>query len=119
MAENKFETWGILELFGHKRLAGQIREQTIGSATMIRIDVPAVGDQKEFTKLYGPSAIYGITPTDEITARAAAEAWRERPLDYYTIQPLIDEAVNNRSRLLQAAADAEIESLDPEEEDGF
>jgi hypothetical protein len=39
---------------------------------MIRIDVPKVGDAPRFSKLYNPSAIYGITPTDEATARAAA-----------------------------------------------
>lgn len=93
MEAKVFETWGILELFGHKKMAGMICEQTIGSVTMIRIDVPEVGDASRFSKLYNPSAIYGITPTDEATARAAACSWRERPLDYYTIQSIVDERV--------------------------
>jgi hypothetical protein len=38
MSENKdkFETWGLLELFGHQRLAGLLSEQTIGGCHFIR-----------------------------------------------------------------------------------
>lgn len=29
-SNEKFESWGLLELFGHQRLAGKLSEQTIG-----------------------------------------------------------------------------------------
>lgn len=45
----KFESWGLLELFGHQRLAGKLSEQTIGGVHFIRIDVPDVGDIKSYT----------------------------------------------------------------------
>lgn len=35
-----FEGWAILELMGHRRLAGHISEAQIGGASFIRIDVP-------------------------------------------------------------------------------
>lgn len=35
-----FEGWAILELMGHRRLAGYLREQQVGGAAFVRIDVP-------------------------------------------------------------------------------
>lgn len=32
-------TWAILELMGHRRLAGFITEQEIGGSAMLRLDV--------------------------------------------------------------------------------
>ena len=37
---NTFEGWAILELMGHRRLAGLLSETQIGGAAFIRIDVP-------------------------------------------------------------------------------
>lgn len=36
-----FESWAILELMGHRRLAGYVREITLAGAGMLRIDVPS------------------------------------------------------------------------------
>lgn len=44
-----------------------------------------------FTKLLGAASICAITLTDEATARAAAAAWREMPIEYYTIADLMEE----------------------------
>lgn len=65
--------WALVELMGHGHLVGQIREATIAGAAMIAVDVPAVGEQAGYTKSYGRSAIYAITPVDEATARAMLE----------------------------------------------
>jgi len=37
----KFEGWCVLELMGHRRLAGYVSEQEIAGADMLRIDVPS------------------------------------------------------------------------------
>ena len=37
--DSTFDEWAILELMGHRRLAGKVTEQEIGGANMIRIDV--------------------------------------------------------------------------------
>lgn len=71
------DTWAIVELFGHKKLAGKLTEQTFGTAAMFRLDVPET-DQggvftKPYTKLIGVSSIYCITPCTEEVARAAAQ----------------------------------------------
>lgn len=35
-----YEGWAILELMGHRKLAGYLSEQTIGGSAFVRIDVP-------------------------------------------------------------------------------
>jgi hypothetical protein len=83
--QQKFEAWGLLELFGHQRLAGRLTEQTIGGCSFIRIDVPAVDGVQEYTRLFGQGAIYGITITTEDVARRLAAGMRARPISPYDL----------------------------------
>jgi hypothetical protein len=85
--EQKFEAWGLLELFGHQRLAGRLSEQAIGGCSFIRIDVPAVGDAPEYTRFFTNGAIYGMTVTSEDVARRIAESLRARPVSAYELGP--------------------------------
>jgi hypothetical protein len=76
-----FECWGILELMGHRRLGGFIRESTIGGASFIRIDVPAETDgHSPASQFYAPGAVYCITPCSEEAARAVAKANQPEPI---------------------------------------
>jgi hypothetical protein len=84
----KFEQWCIVELFGHQRVAGFVTEQTIGGCSFVRVDVPA---KQPYTRLFGNGAIYGITITDESTARKAAEYFAPQPMDQWTAQQLIED----------------------------
>jgi hypothetical protein len=74
----------IVELFGHQRIAGRVSEQQLGGTNFIRVDVPEVDEQPGFTKLYGASAIYAITPTDEATMLQAVRAFRAVPIEAKT-----------------------------------
>ena len=86
-APEKFETWGVLELFGHQRIAGRLSEQTIGGCHFIRVDVPELlGGTSSwerplpaYTRFFTQGAIYGMTPTTEAAARSAANEIRARP----------------------------------------
>jgi hypothetical protein len=63
--KEKFETWGILELMGHRRLVGKLSEETIAGAAYLRIDIlNPDGQSTEFkaTQYYTSGAIYCITP---------------------------------------------------------
>lgn len=71
-----FDEWAIVELFGHRRLAGRVGEQQIAGAQFIRVDVPAVNGSPAVTQFYSPSAVYGIHPTSEDLARRAAATLR-------------------------------------------
>ena len=37
-----FEEWAVLELMGHRRLAGKVTEATIGGGAFLRIDIPLI-----------------------------------------------------------------------------
>jgi hypothetical protein len=87
---DKFEQWGVVELFGHSRIAGRVSEQTIGGCSFIRVDVPAVNGNQPFTRLYGQNAIYAMTFTDEETATAAAKMFQERPIDEWSARKMLE-----------------------------
>lgn len=74
--------WAILELMGHRRLAGYVTEQDIAGAAMLRIDVP--GDPPT-TQYYSGAAVYCITPTSEETARQVATMGRPAPVQRWEL----------------------------------
>lgn len=80
-----FEGWGIIEIMGHNTIAGYISEVSMYGVAMMRVDVPACGDQSAYTKYYGGSSIYGITPTTQEIATEAAERLRIRPVSEWLI----------------------------------
>lgn len=86
---DKFEAWGLLELFGHQRLAGRISDQTIGGMHFIRIDVPEIDAQHPaYTRFFTQGAIYGMTPTSEAIARGLAKQLRAVPVSRYDLPAL-------------------------------
>lgn len=86
--ENKFELTGIVELFGHQRIAGTISEHSIGSSTFIRIDVPETRSQPKFTRFVNPSAVYAINPTDKETMQYMVEQIAAKPIDSWDIREM-------------------------------
>ena len=81
----KFEQFAIVELFGHQVIAGKVSDQVIGGQGFVRVDVPAVNDQDEYTKFFGSGAIYAITPCDERTMLAAVQGLRQKPIDVWKL----------------------------------
>lgn len=87
----KFDSWGVIEVMGHKKFAGRITEQTIAGAALIRVDVPELSmpdgsTRNAFSKLIGVGSIYCITPTTEEVARKAAVVcaqYETNPLPVY------------------------------------
>lgn len=71
MGDTQFSDWAILELMGHRRLAGFVTETVIGGGAFLRIDIPGK-DDKQTSQFYTPQAVYCITPTTEEIARAVA-----------------------------------------------
>lgn len=81
-----FKDWGILELMGHRRLAGIITEAQLGGASFLRIDIPD-GD-KFTTQFYSPQAVYCITPTTERVAREVAKVSASAPVSRWDVPQL-------------------------------
>lgn len=80
-----FESWAILELMGHRRMAGLVSEQTIGGQAFLRIDVPETPGQAGFTQFYGAGSVYCMTPTTEEIARQVAALSQIRPVSRYEL----------------------------------
>jgi hypothetical protein len=83
--QDAFDSWAILELMGHRRLAGHVTEEQIAGALYLRIDIPAIGDEPAATQFYGPQAVYAITPCTEQTARKATAIGRVAPVHHWEI----------------------------------
>jgi hypothetical protein len=87
-----YEGWAIVELMGHRRLAGYVREAEQYGATMLRLDVPDAEDGSDLiaTQFYGGSAIYCVTPTDEDTARKVAALAQPSPVQRWELRAAPD-----------------------------
>jgi hypothetical protein len=111
-AQEKFESWAIVELMGHRRIAGRVTEQVIGGAALLRIDVPqcpeiAAHEENDpywpghtrtveakpfisgYTQFYGAAAIYCLTPTTEEIAVRVTTTMRERPIALFDVAPRV------------------------------
>ena len=75
MESKAFEEWAIIELMGHRKLAGTVSEHSIGGASFIRVDIP-----DSTTQFYNPSAVYCITPTTEDLVKEVAEIYKPEPI---------------------------------------
>jgi hypothetical protein len=84
--------WAILELMGHRRLAGFLTEQEVAGQGLIRIDVfPGDAEVAVASQMYSPAAVYCITPTSEETARAVAQSSQPRPVERWELPPAREE----------------------------
>lgn len=66
--EGTFEGWVILEIMGHRKLGGYLKEQVIAGQAFMRLDVMDAGCKPTATQFYNPNSIYCITPTTQETA---------------------------------------------------
>lgn len=80
------EIYACVEVFGHRKHYGRIKEVDRFGAKMLRVDVPTrssaplLGEDEQFeTFIYGGSAIFSLTPMTEEAARKWAEAERPKP----------------------------------------
>lgn len=82
-----FEEWAVLELMGHRRVAGKVTEQQIAGAGFIRIDIPS---DPPATQFYAPSSVYAITPTTEEIARAIAKEGDHGPINRWELRRMLE-----------------------------
>lgn len=106
-SSERFEGWCVVEIMGHQTFAGYVSERAIAGAGMLQIDVPEVDAQHPaFSKLFSPSAIYGLTPTTEAHAREAAAQIRVRPVTLY----VLPEPARPRLPMLRGANDVDADA---------
>lgn len=80
------DQWAIVELMGHKVVAGKVSKSEMMGKPLLRVDVPAVGNVPAFTQMYGEAAIYCITFVDEPTAMKTATYMQVKPIIPYISQ---------------------------------
>jgi hypothetical protein len=83
--EEKFEFWAILELMGHRRLAGYVTATELAAHGMLRIDIPTAEPGGCITQYYSPSSMYALSPTTEELARAVATRNRPEPVHVFEL----------------------------------
>ena len=104
----------ILELLGHRRLAGYLTEQQIAGHSFLRLDIPSdkpcpepdAADQPrhqwmecphkcrdgfliEAAQFYAPTSVYAITPTTPEIARQVAQTNRPAPVKRWELEPAV------------------------------
>ena len=92
--QQRFETWAIIDLFGHQRIAGHVSEATIGGCALLRVDVPEMKGQPAYTRYFGSGAIYSMTPCTEETARAAVAYHAPKPIQAFDARRMLESAGN-------------------------
>jgi len=91
-----FEGFAVLELMGHRRLAGWVSEQEIAGHGMLRIDIPNTGEDQEqrewaSTHYYAPAALYSIIPCGKDEAYAIAESQMPQPISEWDVRSLLPD----------------------------
>ena len=84
-----FGEWCIVEMFGHRRLAGYVTaDAPIMTASRLRVDIyPGSAEQPSMTQFVTyPAAVYCLTPTSELIARAAAQQQTPDPVARWELQ---------------------------------
>lgn len=87
--EEQFKTWAVVELFGHTKIAGEVSEKSLAGGAMLRIDVPKVEGNPEFTRFVNISAVYAINPVDQETALLVAGQLKSKPVSPWDIRDYI------------------------------
>jgi hypothetical protein len=85
MEEPKQEQFAVVEMMGHRKIAGAIKQSELAPGALIRVDVFGAHGEIERTEHVGSSAIYDITICSEQTAKAAAIAHSPTPSFAYDI----------------------------------
>ena len=65
------DTWAIVDLMGHVRIAGRLTEEERFGVKMGRLDMPTAGGGFA-TRYFGGASVYSITIVSEEAARAVA-----------------------------------------------
>lgn len=62
------DTWAILEIMGHQRIAGKVREVARAGVQMLEVEVPEMDGKPSYVRRFSGSAIFSETPVPEAVA---------------------------------------------------
>lgn len=93
--EEGFSQWAIVELMGHKKVAGKVTKDITFGSPILRIDVPPTEAYPAFTQYYGVSAIYCMTPVSVEVACLVAGNLKVDPVSVYAPELVTKEKFDN------------------------
>jgi hypothetical protein len=103
--DGEFQGWALLELMGHRKLAGYCEPVMVAGAALLKVTVPTAGEHlPAYTTYVGGPSIYSLTPTDEQTARDFVTVHKPRPVEAYSIQMTANLAAKRELERLQSQA---------------
>lgn len=70
--------WYLVELKGHRTLAGHVIERIVGPVVMLQVTVPATADDDEWIQIFNPGSVYAMTPITEDDARRLNDRFQPR-----------------------------------------
>lgn len=108
---NAFEGWAIVELMGHRRLAGHVSQVEMFGVALLRIDIPGKPGKISATQFYGGGSIYCLTPTTEETASAFALRNQPAPVQRWEL-PALEHRVVAEDRVGDEFEDGGYEESD-------
>lgn len=116
--EENYEGWGIVELMGHRKLAGKLSTRKIAGMNFLRLDIPAridtaVETEYSATQFLNPSSIYALHPTTEDVARAVAAKLSPEPVTTWDVKALMPA----QSKTPVAAQTSFIDHFDVDEDE--
>ena len=82
------QEYAVIEIFGHRRIAGRVTEVEKYGAKLLRIDIPTNGKfENGFTsQMYGGASLFSVTPCDLATVEKANRPYE--PMGRLTYQDL-------------------------------
>src|SRR5579884_1202601 len=117
--QTAFKTWPIVEVMGHNEYAGFVSSENIAGAAMLRVDVPETSKRAAFTKYLSTSAIYGISPCSEETARARAESQQATPFASWNVEQQVLNALRQKCLLVEHKTQGQPDDAEDEDEQPF
>jgi len=118
MQNTKFDIWGILDMMGHQRLAGRVTEETIGGASLLRVDIPEVNGIPAWTTYVSAASLYQITPVTEELARSMAAEIGKMPITFYDLPEEWRDKIRRAPVALPAPeSDGEYDDYDDDDPD--
>ena len=95
MQQSDFQTWAIIEVFGHEKYAGEVSTAKVGDSSMVMLSVPEVQNHEVtlpgFVKYINHSSVFSITPVSEEYAREMAVQLSKHPVQGYEHRQVIQQ----------------------------
>lgn len=94
--------WAVVEMLGHRVIAGFVSEVEIAGAGFLRVDLWAEEGTPKTTQFVAPASVYAITPT---TQEAVRERMKPRPLHRFALAEVCESRDDFQDQFEEAGDD--------------